>query len=176
MQKVITAFFLCFIVTNLFAQAQRKVSTYLQANYNQTLKDITIGNNPWGIGIGLQTFINTKTFFKPTIELTGDVYLMNDKVYRMYADGTQIPTVEAMINLFAGTSFSATQNLYFSVVGGPSFIHEQTLFGIKPSVGFYFSKSKRGTAKFSYINIFRRDRLTKQDFNSVCLSLGFKLF
>lgn len=176
MQKTITAFLLCFIVTNIFAQTQRKVLTYLNVGYNQTLNDITIGNNPWGAGIGLQTFIDIKTVFKPTIELTGDLYLMDDKVYRMNADGTPKETVEAMVNLFAGTSFNATQNIYISVVAGPSFIHEQTLFGIKPSVGFYFSKSKRGTAKFSYINIFRRDRLTKQDFSSISLSLGFKLF
>ena len=176
MQKTITVFLLCFIVTNIFAQSKRKVSTYLQANYNQTLNDITIGNNPWGAGIGLQTFINTKTVFKPTIELTGDLYLMDDKVYRMNADGTPIETVEAMVNLFAGTSFNATKNIYISVVAGPSFIHGKTLFGLKPSLGFYFSKSKRGTGKISYINIFNRDRLTKQDFNSVSLSLGFKLF
>ena len=176
MQKTITAFLLCFIVTNIFGQTQRKVSTYLNVGYNQTLNDITIGNNPWGAGIGLQTFINTKTVFKPTIELTGDLYLMDDKVYRMNADGTPIETVRGMVNLFAGTSFNATQNIYISVVAGPSFIHGQTLFGLKPSIGFYFSKSKRGTGKISYINIFNRDRLTKQDFSSISLSLGFKLF
>ena len=176
MQKTITAFLLCFIFTNIFAQAQRKVSTYLNVSYNQTLNDITIGNNPWGANIGLQTFINTKTVFKPTIELTGDLYLMDDKVYRMNADATPIETVEAMVNLFAGTSFNATQNIYISVVAGPSFIHGQTLFGLKPSIGFYFSKSKRGTGKISYINIFNRDMLTKQDFSSISLSLGFKLF
>ena len=176
MQKTITAFLLCFIVTNIFAQAQRKVSTYLNVGYNQTLNDITIGNNPWGAGIGLQTFINTKTVFQPTIELTGDLYLMDDKVYRMNADDTPKETVEAMVNLFAGTSFNATQNIYISVVAGPSFIHGKTLFGLKPSLGFYFSKSKRGTGKISYINIFNRDMLTKQDFSSISLSLGFKLF
>ena len=63
MQKTITAFLLCFIVTNIFAQAQRKVLTYFNVGYNQILNDITIGNNPWGAGIGLQTFINTKTVF-----------------------------------------------------------------------------------------------------------------
>jgi hypothetical protein len=176
MQKLIATLLLCFIAINLFAQKQRKVSSYLNVQFNTTLQDATIGNNPWGAGIGLQTFFNNKTKFKPTIELTGAIYLADDKVYRMNADGTPIETVEGMVNLFAGTSYTATQNIYFSIVGGPSFIGGQTLLGIKPSVGFYFSKSKRGTANISYINIFNRDRVTKQDFGSICVSLGFKLF
>jgi hypothetical protein len=176
MQKTITTLLVSFIVLTLSAQKQRKISSYLNVQFNTTLQDATIGNNPWGAGIGLQTFFKNKTTFKPTIELTGAIYLADDKVYRMNADGTPIDDIESMVNLFAGTTFTATQNIYFSIVGGPSFINEQTLLGIKPSVGFYFTKSKRGTANISYINIFNRDRVTKQDFGSVCLSLGFKLF
>ena len=71
--------------------------------YNSTIYDRTIGNNPWGTGIGLQTFFNNKTKFTPTIELTEDIYLEDDKVFRLNNDGS-IPAryndVWGMVNLF----------------------------------------------------------------------------
>lgn len=176
MQKVFTILLLCFISTYSFGQTQKKISTYLMTQYNKTMYDASKGNNPWGVGIGLQTFINNNTKFKPTIELTGDVYLEDDKIFRTHSDGTEIIDVGGMVNLFVGTSFSATQNIYFSFVGGPSFIRGQTFFGIKPSFGFYFSKSQKWIGKISYINIFNRDKTTKQDFGSLSLAIGLKLF
>ena len=176
MQRIITAFLLCFTLTYTFGQAQKKVTTYLSGEYNKTIYDRTLGNNPWGIGLGLQTFFNNKTKFKPTIELTADIYLLDDKVFRMNTDGTQIPDVRGMVNLFAGTSFHPIPTIYLSLLTGPSFVGGQTLLGIKPSVGFYFSKSQKWTGKISYINIFNRDKTTNEDFGSLSLSVGLKLF
>lgn len=179
MRKFLTLLFTFFILTHSFGQTQRNVSTYLLTQYNSTLYDYTKGNNPWGIGLGLQAFFNNKTRFKPTIELTGDIYLEDDKVLRLNPDGS-IPkndnSVGGMVNLFAGSSFHPTQSIYMSLVGGPSFIGGQTLFGIKPSFGFYFSKNKRWTGKVSYINIFNRTQATKEDFGSLSLAIGIKLF
>ena len=175
MQKLIATFLFFFIFTLSFGQAQRKVTTYLLTQYNKTIYDRTSGNNPWGVGLGLQTFFNNKTKFKPTIELTGDIYLEDDKVLRLDPDGT-IPTtsndVRGMVNLFFGSSFHPTQNIYLSLVAGPSFISGQVLLGIKPSFGFYFSKNQRWTGKLSYINVFNRDKITKEDFGSVSLAIG----
>ena len=176
MQKVITTFLLCFILTSSFGQTQKKISTYLLTQFNTTLYDVTKGNNPWGIGLGLQTFLNNKTKFKPTIELYGDIYLMDDKVFRTDSVGTPLNDVRGMVNLFVGTSFNPTKNIYLSVVLGPSFISGQTLFGIKPSLGFYFPKSQRWTGKISYINIFNRGNTIKKDFGSISLAVGLKLF
>lgn len=176
MQKVITTFLLCFILTYSFGQTQKKVSTYLSIQYNKTMYDVTKGNNPWGVGLGLQTFLNNSTKFKPTIELTGDIYLEDDKVFRTDSTGTQLNDVRGMVNLFVGTSFNPTKNIYLSVVVGPSFISGQTLLGIKPSFGFYFSKSQRWTGKISYINIFNRGKTIKEDFGSLSLAVGLKLF
>ena len=179
MQKVITTFLLFFSLTQSFGQTQRKISTYLLTQYNKTIYDRTIGNNPWGVGLGLQSYFNNKTKFKPTIEITGDVYLEDDKVLRLNPDGT-VPTnyndVRGMVNLFIGTSFSPTRNIYLSLVGGPSFISGQTMLGIKPSFGFYFSKSQKWAGKISYINIFNRDKTTKEDFGSLSFGVGLKLF
>lgn len=171
--------FTCFLLTQGFGQTQRKVSAFLSTQYNSTLYDYTKGNNPWGIGLGLQAFLNNKTKFKPTIELTGDIYLEDDKVLRLNPDGS-IPkndnSVGGMVNLFAGSSFHPTQSVYLCFVAGPSFISRQTLFGIKPSVGFYFSKNQKWTGNVSYINIFNRTQETKEDFGSLSLAIGLKLF
>lgn len=167
------------MLTQSFGQTQRKVSAFLQTQYNSTLYDYTKGNNPWGIGLGLQAFLNNKTKFKPTIELTGDIYLEDDKVLRLNSDGS-IPkndnSVSGMVNLFAGSSFHPTQSVYLSFVAGPSFISGQTLLGIKPSVGFYFSKNHKWTGKVSYINIFNRTQATNEDFGSLSLAIGLRLF
>lgn len=72
MHKIILAFLAFFSLTQTFGQTQKKVSTYLSTQYNKTIHDQTSGNNPWGIGLGLQAFYNNKSKFKPTIELTGD--------------------------------------------------------------------------------------------------------
>ncbi len=179
MQKILTILLCCFILTQSFAQTERKVSTYLLTQYNYTIYDYTLGNNPWGIGLGLQTFFNNKSKFKPTIELTGDIYLEDDKVFRSNPDGS-FPKdgndVGSMINLFAGSSFQPTKSIYLSFLAGPSFISGQTLLGIKPSVGFYFSPRQRWTGKISYINIFNRTKIINEDFGSLSFAIGLKLF
>ena len=175
-RKIISIFLLCFILMQGFGQTQKKVSTYLFAQYTNTIYDITLGNNPWGAGLGLQTFFNNKTNFKPTIELTGDLYLENDKVLRTGANGKPIDEFSGMVNLFIGSSFQPAQNFYLSFTAGPSFIHGRTLLGIKPSLGFYFDTNQKWTGKFSYINVFNRDVETKEDFGSVSFAIGLKLF
>jgi hypothetical protein len=175
-KKILITLIGCLILVQCFGQTQKDVSTYLLTEYSKTIYDRTTGNNPWGVGLALQTFFNNKTKFKPTIELTGNIYLADDKVFRTDANGTEIAGVEGMVNLFFGASFNPTQIIYFSFSAGPSFVTGQTLFGIKPSVGFYFSASQKWTGKISYINIFNRDKATGQDFGSLSLAIGLKLF
>lgn len=179
MQKIIITSFLFFSLTIAFGQTQRKISTYLSAQFDGTIYDATLGNNPWGMGLGLQTFFNNKTKFKPSIEVTRDIYLANNKLLRVNQDGS-IPTtyndVRGMVNLFGGASFHPNSNIYITFLAGPSFIGGYTLFGVKPSFGFYFSKAQRWTGKVSYINVFDRNKATKEDFGSVSFSVDLKLF
>ena len=176
MQKFIITTFLCFILTQSFTQTQHKVSGCLTGQYNKTIYDRTTGNNPWGIGIGLQAFLNNNAKIKPAIDVTADAYLEDDKLLRTNHDGTLIADIRGMVNVFAGASFHPSRTIYMSIVTGPSFVSGQTLLGLKPSFGFYFSRNQRWTGKVSYINVFNRDRETKGDFGSVSLSLGVRLF
>lgn len=176
MQKLLTTVLLCFILSKAFTQLERQISLYLEGQYNQTISDVTKGNNPWGIGLGLQMYFLQKSIFKPTFELTSDSYLMDDKVYRSYLDGTPVGTVDKMINIFAGASFHPTRMAYLSFLAGPSFIGDQTLLGLKPSVGFYFSSKQKMTCKISYINILKREARAKQNFTSISFALGMRLY
>lgn len=175
MLKIIFTLLVCFGLIQTFGQAQKKVSTYLLGQYNKTIYDQTIRNNPWGMGLGLQAFGNNKSKFKPTIELTADVYLEDDKVLRENPDGSTMNTLNGMVNLFGGFSFHPSNSIYASFVTGPAFVSGETLFGIKPSIGFYFSKSQRWTGKFSYINLFKRDKRNLEDFGSISLAVGTRI-
>jgi type II secretory pathway pseudopilin PulG len=177
MRKFILLLCLSFFLSQTFGQKQKAVSLYLQAEYNKTRSDQTRGNNPWGIGLGLQTLflINKKIPFKPTIEFTADEYLWDDKVYRTTTDGTPLDGVRGMMNLFAGTTYQPIKDIYLSFTAGPSFIGGRTLAGIKPSLGFYLPENHRVMLKVSYINVFNRG-LSNEDFTSISFSLGIKLF
>ncbi|MEO5889412.1 MAG: hypothetical protein ABIQ31_04125 [Ferruginibacter sp.] len=180
MKQFIQTLLFIIIVSVAFGQAQRKVNVYLSTQYNNTIYDNTTGNNPWSVGLGAQIYFNNNSKFKPTIELTGDIYLVDDKVYRFKPDSVAPPVpykdVRGMINLFAGSIFTLTQTAYLSFLAGPSFIGNEILVGIKPSLGFYFSKTKKWTGKISYINIFNRDKKMPGDFGSISLAVGFKLY
>jgi len=166
----------CFLFSKSFGQSQFNMSVYLQGQFNKTIYDRTIGNNPWGIGLGLQAYLNHSSKVRPLIDFTGDAYLENDKVLRLNTDGTPVDDIRGMINLFAGASYQPAKTVYLSFVTGPSFVGGQTLLGIKPSFGFYFSENQRWTGKISYINIFNRDKITNEDFGSLSFSLGHKIF
>ena len=128
-----------------------------------------------GNGLGPQLFLNNSKL-KPTIDLTADAYLEDDKVFRTNSDETEIVDIGGMVNVFAGVSFHPINIIYLSLVTGPSFVSGQTLLGLKSSIGFYFSQNQKWTGKISFINVFNRDKTTKEDFSSISFSLGVKMF
>ena len=180
MRKYLLAVANLFILTQAFTQTQHKISTYLSAQYCNTIHDRTEGNNPWGIGAGLQAFYNNQTKFKPSLELTADGYLEDDKVLRVTIDGKEVNDVSSVINLFAGSAFCFSKQFYISFSAGPSFINGNTYLGIKPSIGYYFSGRQKLGLKLSYINIFNREpnyeETKMENFGSINLALSFKLF
>ncbi|MBX9784574.1 MAG: hypothetical protein K2X48_14890 [Chitinophagaceae bacterium] len=176
MKKLINTFLFSFILSAALCQNKRSHALYLYGQYNQTLKDITKGNNPWAMGLGLQLFFANARQLKPTVDFTADAYLVGDKVLRTFGDGTPIRTADGLVNLFTGFSYHPARRAYLSFVAGPSFVSGQTLLGIKPSVGVYLSANQKLTAKISYINVFNREPRAKENFSSLSFSLGLKLF
>lgn len=176
--KIILPIICCLSVLQSHGQHELPVSVRLFAGYSRTLYDYTYGNNPWGIGLGFAATGKTNSKIQPLIELTADAYLEDDKVLRSNPDGS-LPgtdnTVSSTLNVFAGTSIYLSKKAYVSLTAGPSFISGQTLLGVKPSIGYNFSASGCWTAKMSYTNIFNRT-VAKEDFGTLAVSLGIKLF
>jgi hypothetical protein len=180
MKKIFIPILICFATLQAVAQKQDKISGYFLLHYYKTMYDRTLGNNPSGVGIGVQTMINTKSIFSPIIEINAQGSLENDDVLRLTKNGNAVPDARGIINVFAGSAFRITHHFNFSFDMGPSFINSNTYLGVKPSCNFYFSKKKRITAQVSYLNIFNRawnyEETKKLDFGSLNLSVGIKLF
>lgn len=170
MKRFFTAAVCCCL---LFSGHAQKTTGYFTFQYNTTIHDATAGNNPWSIGIGTQMFFG-KSKVKPTIELTADFYGYSDKVLVTYSDGTPIDAVGGMINLFPGASYHPAKNVFFSLSAGPGLI-QKIHFGIKPAAGFYLNNQKC-QVKISYIHIYNREEREKEDFGSVSISVGVKMF
>ncbi|WP_290796395.1 hypothetical protein [Flavihumibacter sp. UBA7668] len=175
LKMILYLLFLLFMLP-LSVLAQRNSTLYLQGQYNHTIYDATKGNNPWGIGAALQLFIKPTAKLRPTVELSGDLYLADDKVQRLDGNARPLNEISGMVNLFAGGSLHPTKNLFISLTAGPSFLSGQTKFGIKPFLGIFLTSSQSCLAKLSYINISDRNKETKEDFGSISFSLGFRLY
>lgn len=175
MKRVYTTFFFLLSVICSFSQSQ-KVAVLLNGQFTQTIYDRTFGNNPWAPGLGIQVHLFEQEKWKPIIDLTAEIYLEDDKVLRLNDDGTSPQDLGSVINLFAGISYSPKARLSFACALGPSFSNGQTFLGIKPSVGFYFSESRRWAGKISFSNVFDRDKRSHKDFGSLSFTLGFRLY
>ena len=176
MLKVLTTVLISLILAPTLGQAQTKLSVYLDPEFSQTLKDRAKDNNLRGVGVGLEAFLKTKTHFSPLLNIIDDFVFLNDKVYRTNNNGTEIESIENVLNIFVGTSYAPIDNFYMSFSGGPSFINGQILIGVKPAIGFFISNSKRLKVKISYTNIFNRNSGEKQNYSSLSFAVGLKLF
>lgn len=176
MKNILFLYTLCFVVQFSNGQVKRSISADLLVQYNNTLYDYTRLNNQWGVGIGAQTFFNNRSAFKPFIEFTGEIYPMDDKVYRIDLFGSSNDKINSVVNLLGGLCYQPGDRIYFAVTAGPSFINEQTYVALKPSVGAYFSSNHRWTGKVSFMNVFNRIKAAQQDFGSLSIGLGYKLF
>lgn len=177
MRKIILAVLISMIILPATAQKQRKISTHIEFIQQFTISDRTIKLNQWGSGLGLQTMLYPKARFSPLVDVSGILYISKIKIAYVDENENVLPDVNGLVNLFAGAAYKPNSVIYFSVVGGPSFVSDQTLFGIKPAVGFYFSPTQKWKAQLAYLNIFNRGiEGSKKNFESVALSIGMKLF
>ncbi len=154
----------------------RKISGWLQGQVSRTLYDHTLGNNPWGLGLGFQAFWPEGSKWRLTMDFTADFYPGGDKVLRLNPDESPRRELGAVANLFAGPSYHPNERIFMSLVAGESIIHNQTYFGIKPSFGYYFSDKQNCMGKISFVNIFDRGTDRREDFGSVTVSVGWRLF
>lgn len=175
MRKFITFSTLLISFCQLSAQKQRLVNVYLQGQLNWPRYDISKVNNNAGFGLGAQAFLHTKSKFNATLELTADKY-WGKKVllgYRTSPFGA-IPSVDGMVNLFAGTTWNPSKIFYMGIAVGPSFINGNVHAGFKPAIGL-FSRNQRWTTRLSFIHLINRDLRTKEDFGAASFSIGYRV-
>lgn len=166
-------FLIISLATTFEGQSQSRFSTSLEGDYDKTISDATLGNNPWSLGLGVLVCYKTKTTLKPTIELTGDLYLEDDKIQRYSTNGQALTRVNGIASCLAGTSFQLTRNFSLQFLLGPSLINGAALITIKPSASYYFASNHRWAVKVSYLNVLNREN---QSFSSVGLSVCLRLF
>jgi hypothetical protein len=176
LKKTTITLLLSFVIANCFSQLHNKISSYLLAQYIHTTHDVTLGNNPWGAGLDAIILYKNKTKFLPVIDLGAGIFLEDDKVARLDTTSKMIESIGFIGNAYIGVAIKPEKHVYVSFVAGPAFINGQALLGIKPSVGFYFSKKQRCTAAFSFATIYNRYKPASDDYKSVNIALGIRLF
>lgn len=157
-------------------QESSGTSGYVQAQYNQTLYDRTKGNNPWGMGLGAMVFRKASSSVRLMAELSTDYTFVDDKVLRLYQDGTPVPVVRGNISLYAGLAFRPVSRVAISFTAGPSLVSGGVFAGIRPSLLVYLSKNQKWVTRLAYTNIFNRDRRGGQDFGVVSAGVGVRVF
>jgi hypothetical protein len=175
-QILICNFLGCLILNDSYCQKEHKISFFIEGQYINTIYDQTLGNNPWGIALGIQTYLNNHTLLHPTIEISAATYLEDDKVLILNSNGSSIDRINSMISFFAGASIQPGQLINFSILTGPTFINSNIYLGVKPAIGFYFTKRQKAILRMAFINVFNRLKNPNSDFGSISVSLGVKLF
>ena len=168
-------FLISLIATSCFGQADRKLSALLSFQVNRTTNDRTISNNSAGIGFGLQTHLNTNTWIKPTLEINADLF-GGTKELRLTADGRPIDAKSEVVGIYVGPMFQLTKSLFLSTTVGKSIFNKKSHFGVRPSVVFYPSKSRKWAVKVAYTGVFQRDDISNENFGYLSFALALKLF
>ena len=141
---------------------------------NHTLYDRTLSNNSGGLGFGLQLDYQTASRVKPLLELNVD-YFGGTKVAYITADGKMIDSKHGIISTYAGPMLEFNKQLWIATTVGSTWYHKEAHLGIRPSIGFYFSKRKTWMTKASFTNVFQRDEVSNQSFGYLSLALGLRL-
>jgi hypothetical protein len=174
MGKIIITITVFLMTIQLHAQKLRKISTNIDFHINTTLYDRTLSNNGTGFGLALQTIINTKAKFTPTIEIASNVY-GGTKQFFMTTDGKPIYGKSSVTTVFAGAMYNASSKFYFGGMIGAGFFNGEKYFAIKPFIGYQLL-NKRIIAKIAWENIFQRDDISNKSFGYLSFGAGIKLF
>jgi len=154
LMKHLLTFCLTFAVSVTFAQTARPISIYIMGQYNKPFFEWRFKNNPWGIGLGAETFFMIDKKFQPTIDLAGNVFIEKAIVSQSFGSTEKAPDIRSNISLLAGASIHPIRHLYFSFVAGPTLLNQKIYLSTKPSIGFYFDKNRKWTTKISGVIIY----------------------
>ena len=142
-----------FLVSVSFSQSSKTISTYILGQYNKPFLEWRQSNNPWGLGLGAETFFMTNRKFQPTMDLAGNVFIRKAEFSQSFGSTEKAPDIRSNVSLLAGVSLHPIRRLYFSFVAGPTLVNNKVYFSTKPSLGFYIDKERKWTLKLSALAI-----------------------
>src|SRR5690606_22901894 len=130
--------------------------------------------------LNFQSFLNTNSKFKPTLDISADFYFINE-----VSEALLIPpplqdalprdsSIDYVIGVLAGYSYQFTDRFFATILGGMNLIDGKYYPGMKASIKYHFSTDQKFIVGVSFSNVF--NRINKQDFGSVTLSLGRRIF
>lgn len=108
-------------LTTSSAQNKRQVATYVVGQYNNPFLEWSFKNNPWGIGLGAETFFRTDKKFQPTLDLAGNLFIHKIIVSKS-GDIEETQNIGGNVGVSAGISLHSIRNLYISFVAGPTLL------------------------------------------------------
>ena len=172
--KQLFLFVALIIATSSFCQQDRKVSVFLSFQANKTIYDRTPSNNSGGVGFGLQTVLNTKTFVRPTLEINGDIFGGTKELY-LTADGQPIYGKSGVLSIHGGPFIPLSKRVFFAATAGSHFYNNDMHFSARPSVGVYPTKGRKWTLKTSFTNVFQRDEISNESFGYLSFAISVKI-
>ncbi len=164
-------------VTQLYlvqGQWRKHVSTHLFLQYTGTIKDPNRGNNPWSMGIGFNHTMNSRSFVKPVMVMSAHLFLASDKVFRMFPDGSEISSINTIVDFLGGPLFRVSKNIHLQVPGGIGFVNGIARCAIEPGINL-LSNQQKWRLQFSSKTIFNRIRGTKENYQGMAFSIGRRL-
>lgn len=169
--------FLLLVAVNFtqLVTAQQKNNLYAGVQYTTTINDVVKENNPWGAGVNATLFIKAHCFIKPVIELSSDVYLEDKKVLTVQ-NGKNVERVNSVTSLSGGLAYFPSQRFFVALTGGAALVNKNIEPLVKPGIGFMLDKSNKFLVKASYNHIFNRENVIDENFASVSIGVGVKIF
>jgi hypothetical protein len=171
MKNIFVLISICCLSSLASGQTKAKTSLYLSTYSDIPIYNLDILNNPIGGGIGIVFLINSKTNFKPKLDLNFNRFL---NTHIVYDEPTSKTVIEKGITcLFIGSSYSCGMRFDFSLVAGICFYNSDMSLGLKPSVGLYLDKKQQFMTELSLTNIFKTSSTSDGPFGY--LNLGFRV-
>lgn len=149
-----------------FAQKRDIIDGCIIFQYTKTIDDLTKGNNPWGAGTGLQAWFNVGRWCRPIVEVTGHIYLEDDKIFRSGSNDEAMLKITTISKIFLGPALQVGTFANLSLATGTAFTGGNVYTTLKPSLHFFLNKKQSVFFKLSYIHIYDRGYMITEDFTS----------
>jgi hypothetical protein len=157
------------------AQEKHKVHTYLDFHVNTTVYDRTRSNNAGGFGGGFETYLRTRSKFRPTLAVSGEAFGGTKELY-LTADGRPIYAKSSLLSILAGSSYEGNGRMFINLAAGPSFFNSVVHLAVRPTIGVYFPANRQFVFKTSFTHIWQRDEISNDPFGFLSFAIGIRLF